>query len=119
MDNNTAIVVAAAIAAVPGIVSAVFSYMATRNAKESKAISVANSEKLDLVKADIHTIEVATNSMKDELVKATAVSARSEGRDEERIAGEQRAASLASAPTVIDVNVVEAVPIEIKKDTPP
>lgn len=37
-------------------------------------------------------VEIATNSMKDALVKATGDAARAEGREEERIAGEAKVA---------------------------
>ena len=43
-----------------------------------------NHEEVKAVAANVKVIEVATNSMKDALVKATQVAAESKGRDEER-----------------------------------
>lgn len=43
---------------------------------------------------EIHKIEVATNSMKDKLVAATAQASEAKGRDEQRAVGEQKAADL-------------------------
>ena len=44
---------------------------------------------------DIRKVEIATNSMKDALVKATAVASHAEGHEEARLEGEQKAATLA------------------------
>ena len=47
------------------------------------------------VKRDIHTIELATNSMKDALVLATGRAAHLAGANEARVEGEVKAAALA------------------------
>lgn len=46
-------------------------------------------------KLDMHKVEIATNSMKDALVAATATAAHATGREEARIEGEQKAAAVA------------------------
>lgn len=94
MDNNTAVVIVAGLSVVSTLITAGFGWAATIHAKAAVASSEANAEKLVAIAKDVHTVEVATNSMKDELVRATAVAAKSEGREEERIAGEQKAADL-------------------------
>jgi len=45
--------------------------------------------------ADVRKVEVATNSMKDALVSATAEASEAKGRDSERAIGESKAAALA------------------------
>jgi hypothetical protein len=42
-----------------------------------------------------HKIEVATNSMQDELVRVTGIAAHAAGKEESRLAGEHKAAALA------------------------
>lgn len=46
-------------------------------------------------RADVHRVEVATNSMKDAQVAAKGATERLLGREEARIEGEQKAATLA------------------------
>ncbi len=48
-----------------------------------------------LNRSDIKNIEKNTNSMKDALVAATAKASRAEGAEEQRVAGEAKAAVLA------------------------
>lgn len=57
-----------------------FAYLASRAAQQSLDASRINSAKLDAVHENVHTIEVATNSMKDELVSATADANFEKGR---------------------------------------
>jgi len=45
-------------------------------------------------KIDIRKVELATNSMKDQLVAATALASEAKGRDEERIRSDDRAKGL-------------------------
>lgn len=44
----------------------------------------STSSKLDKVAAEVHTVELATNSMKDALVEATREAALGEGEDKGR-----------------------------------
>lgn len=50
-----------------------------------------------LTRRDVRTIEKATNSMKDALVKATGEAAHAAGRHEARMEGEAKAAIIAQA----------------------
>lgn len=44
---------------------------------------------------DVHKVEIATNSMKDALVSATASAAHAAGKEEGRVEGEVKAANVA------------------------
>ena len=50
----------------------------------SIGLVIRAGRKIDRTDAKVDEIHTATNSMKDELVKATAKASRAEGRDEER-----------------------------------
>jgi len=93
MDDNTAAVVIAAIGflgtTIAATVTAVFSYLSLKASK-------VNTAKLEVLKGDVRTIEIATNSMKDELVKVTAEASFAAGSEEARKAGEQKAEVLAA-----------------------
>ncbi len=111
MDDNTAIVLAAAVTAIPGIVASVFSYLAVRTGRASVAVSQDNATKLETMKGDIHTIEKATNGMKDALVEATAIAERSIGRDEERTRSDEKATAMA-------ITAMQAVAVVAASATP-
>jgi hypothetical protein len=63
------------------ILGVVFAYLKSR---ENSAKIDTVSDNHAVLSNDVHKIEVATNSMKDALVKATAIASESKGRDEER-----------------------------------
>lgn len=57
-------------------------------------VGLHSNHGLASVKVDIHKIELATNSMKDALVKATGDAAHAAGLKEGQVAGEAKAATL-------------------------
>lgn len=110
MDDNTAIIIAAAIGVIPSTVAAVFGYLSVLQSKKNTAIMTE--------------VQHQTNSLTDSRIAteqrigvANAAVARHEGADGERVKGEDRAKELLAAaqPAVMDVSVTESVPIEIKK----
>lgn len=118
LDINNVVLLANTLATV---VVLILTYIARRD------ISTAKDD-IRTSKEDIRKVEVATNSMKDALVKSTAAASFAAGSDEARKEGEQKAEVLAArtpaaaiAPVPVEVvkitpvDVQQSVPIEIKK----
>lgn len=110
MDDNTALVLVAGVNVVGIFITAYFGYKAAVSAKaavvhaaKSIAVSEGNAEKLDVLKGDVHTVEIGMNGMKDELVRATALAAKAEGKEE----GKKEAEKLADVVVAAVVDVVD------------
>lgn len=106
MDDNTALVLVAGVNVVGIFITAYFGYKAAISAKaavvhaeKSIAVSQKNAEKLDVLKSDVHTVELGMNGMKEELVKATAVAAKAEGKEEAKIEAQHFANVVVAAVT--------------------
>lgn len=104
---------------IPGIIAAlaaaVLAVMQYRNnAKINKVVEqqVVNTIKMDAVAENVLKVEVATNSMKDQLVAVVEKEALSRGRDEQREKGDVKLAEL-KAEIKADRNEVKA---EIKEE---
>jgi len=66
------------------VIGAVFAGLALLAANDAKRHSAAAVQEVLAVKEDVHTVEVATNSMKDALIKATGQAAFAAGSAAER-----------------------------------
>lgn len=69
------------------------------NAAAVAFVGLRSNRGLTQIKLDVHKIELATNSMKDELVKATSKASHAAGLKEGQDAGEERAATLLEGQT--------------------
>lgn len=100
MDLNTALLLLVALLnAIPAAFAAFFSWKAHVAALQAQtkidAVALVTAARLEAAHTDIKTIEMATNSMKDALVKATGEAAMAEGRAIGRAEEQLRVANLA------------------------
>jgi hypothetical protein len=79
-------VLVAIVGAIPGIIASILGYMNKREIRKSTALSQKNEQHLHEAKEAIsetkdamHLLEKNTNSIKDELVKATAIASEAIG----------------------------------------
>lgn len=84
--QSISLVVIAMFSMIGGIASAYFSFRASQTTKQTKIIA----EEVKLVAQET---EKNTNSMKDALVEATRVAAMLKGKQDERVAGDERKAA--------------------------
>lgn len=117
MDDNTTLVLVAAVNVIGIFITAYFGYKASVNAKvaavtaeaavmqteKSIAVSKGNADTLEDIKEKVKSVELGMNGMKDELVKATADAAKAEGKEE----GKKEAGDLAEVVVAAVTNVVE------------
>lgn len=116
LDINNVVLLANTLATV---VVLVLTYIARRD------ISTAKDD-IRTSKEDIRKVEIATNSMKDALVKSTADASFAAGNKEARIEGERKAELLeaqgARAPAApiapVPVEVVKITPVDVKASVP-
>lgn len=64
------------------IITGIFSYLASRNAKEARAVAAVVLTDVAEVKTDVAEVKKHTNAMKDELVAATDRASHAEGHAE-------------------------------------
>lgn len=91
LDAGSITAIALVITAMASLVAAIFAGVAS-------IMSIRNAAHLQVVKEDVHKIELATNSMKDQLVKATGDAAHAEGKAEGK--AEQKAEGKAESKFV-------------------
>jgi hypothetical protein len=111
MDDNTALIVVAGIAAIPGTIAAVFGYLSVLQSRKNTAI--------------IETVQSQTNGIHHELIDATkrmgdakAEIARHEGADDERARGDNKAAAVASTAMQAIAIAAAATPAQATSDPP-
>ena len=72
-------VLVAIVGAIPGIIASILGYMNKREIRRSTALAQKNEQHLSETKEAMHLLEKNTNSIKDELVKATAIASEAIG----------------------------------------
>jgi hypothetical protein len=86
LDPNVVIwLVIAIINILPTTIAAVFAILSHSASRRTESSSSKNSEAIARTEALTKTVELATNSMKDQLVAATQLAGEAKGRDEERV----------------------------------
>lgn len=100
--------IAAVIAAIGSAVAAIYAAKAHASAVQTKADVV-------VVKEDIRKVEVATNSMKDALVKSTALASGLEGEAKGR--ADQKAAMIVEERQVKADKIIDAEKVDIKAES--
>lgn len=119
-DANQALLIGLVATIITGVVIPIVTHMlnARKFADQNREIA--------LVKDDVHKVEVATNSMKDQLVAATRVAAHSEGMQQEQLDQRAREAeqakgasqALGQTGSIAGSAVVEAKIVVPKKPGP-
>ena len=105
MDDNTAIVFAAAIATIPGVVAAVFGYLSVLQSRKNTAIMT------DVQHQTNHLTESRVAAEK-RIGEANAEVARHEGADAERSRGNDKAVAVAATAMQAIAIAAAAVPAQ-------